>query len=92
MRCLLLLLLVAGCDSPTPAVARWQRATVEVGGMVFGVHWAGEKAEAYRTSKHLRPKLGEVQAKAALAIARASGCRVREIGGDHAIVMARLDC
>ena len=93
MRCLALLaLLLAGCDSPTPAVARWQRATVEVGGMVFGVHWSEDRAEAYRTSRHLRPRLSVVQANAAVAITQASGCTVREIGGDHAIVTARLDC
>lgn len=88
----LLAVLLAGCDSPSPAVARWQRATVATGGMVFGVHWSVDRAEAYRTSRHLRPRLSAVQANAAVAIEQASGCRVSAIGGDHAIVTARLAC
>ncbi len=82
------------CDSPTPAVGRWEKATLDVGGMTFGVHWNGEAAEAYRTSFHLRPQLSDVAANAALAIEKASGCAVRSgsLGGDHAIIKARLDC
>ena len=90
------LALLAGCDSPTPAVARWQHVTVSEGGMTFGIHWdrGKQRAEAYRTSRHLRPRLRDVMANARLAIERASGCSVPEggLGGDHAIVTARLDC
>jgi hypothetical protein len=89
---LLPVLLVAACDSPTPAVSRWNKATIETGGMTFGVHWNADRAEAFRTSKHWRPALGEVRANAAAAIGQASGCRVGSIDGDHAIVKAKLSC
>lgn len=89
-----LVLILAACDSTSPAVARWNRDTLEVGGMRFGVHWSGESAEAYRTSKHLRPRLSEVMANARVAIEKASGCKVKDgsMGGDVAIVTAALDC
>lgn len=93
---LLPLLLVAACDSPSPAVARWDRATVQQGGMTFGVHWdpVQGRAEAYRTSRHLRPSLRAVMANAQQAIQQASGCKVREgtLTGDHAIVTAAITC
>lgn len=92
----LLPLLLAGCDSPSPAVARWQKATVEQGGMSFGVHWDRGlgRAEAYRTSRHWRPALSTVMVNARVAIERASGCRVQEgsLSGDHAIVTSGIDC
>jgi hypothetical protein len=90
-RPLLLLLLVAACDSTTPAVARWPSARVEVGGTVFGVHWRDDRAEAYRLSGPSRP-FAAVASRATVAIEGVSGCAVHEIGGDPAIVTAELDC
>jgi len=89
-----LVLMLVACDSTTPAVAKWNRDTLEVGGMRFGVHWNSEAAEAYRTSKHLRPRLSEVMANARVAIEKASGCKVKDgsMGGDAAIVTAAIDC
>ncbi|MCR8724825.1 hypothetical protein [Frigidibacter sp. ROC022] len=94
IRLLPLALLLNACDSPSPAVARWDRATIRAGGMTFGVHWNGRRAEAYRTSKHLYPHLSEVMANAVVAIEQVSGCRVRpgSLGGDAAIVTAALVC
>lgn len=89
---LLCVLLLAACDSPTPKVARWQKATVTEGGMTFGLHWTATEAEAYRTSKHLRPRLSLVRANAARALTRATGCTVTAVSGDQAIVTAQLDC
>jgi hypothetical protein len=88
------LALLAACDSTTPAVGKWNHAKIETGGMRFGVHWSVEAAEAYRTSKHLRPRLSEVMANARVAIEQASGCTVKDgsMGGDAAIVTAALDC
>ena len=70
-------LMIAACDSPTPSVARWNHETVVTGGMAFGVHWAGDRAEAYRTSTHFRPRKSVVMANALAAIQQASGCTVR---------------
>jgi hypothetical protein len=90
------LLVLAACDSTTPAVARWPHTTVDQGGMTFGVHWNREleQAEAYRISHHWRPRLSTVMANAKVAIERVSGCKVAEGGlsGDQAIVKARLAC
>jgi hypothetical protein len=91
MHRLLPLLLVVACDSTTPAVARWPSARVEVEGTLFGVHWSDDRAEAYRLSGPSRP-FRAVAARAAVAIADASGCAVEEVGGDPSIVTARLDC
>lgn len=92
----LFLFLLLGCDSTTPAVARWDKATVEEGGMRFGLHWSRSegRVEAYRLSKHLMPRLSEVSAKAVRAIERSSGCKVRPgtVEGDVAILKARLNC
>lgn len=91
MRLPLLLLLVAACDSTTSAVARWPSARVESAGLVFGVHWQDDRAEAYRLSGPSRP-FAAVAARAAAAIQAVSGCAVAELGGDPAIVTARLAC
>lgn len=97
MRCvgfLVLLVLVAGCDSPAPGVSRLASARLTVGGMEFGVHWSAERAEAYRLTRQWRPDRAAVFARAKVAIERASGCPVRKgsLGGDVAIVTAALDC
>lgn len=86
--------LLAACDSPSPAVSRWNRTTITTGGMSFGVHWNDSRAEAYRVSKHLYPHLSQVMANAVVAIEQASGCRVRQgtVDGDAAIVTAGLTC
>ena len=91
-RIILAAALLAACDSPTPGVMRWMKATEAVGGMTFGVHWTAESAEAYRTSRHFRPHLSEVRANARVAIERASGCKVTSVDGDQAIVTASLAC
>lgn len=90
------LLVLLGCDSTTPAVALWQKATETEGGMTFGLHWdrLEGRAEAYRTSKHFMPRLSEVSRNAVIALERASGCKVRPgtVEGDVAILKARIDC
>lgn len=89
---LLLLLCLAGCDSPSLAFAGAPAARVSVQGSEFTVRWRGERAEAARTSREFFPSRSRTRAKARRAIEVVTGCAVRKIRGDVAVQIARLEC
>lgn len=89
---LFLPLCLAACDSPSLAFAGAPATRVSVGGSDFSVRRRGDRAEAIRTSREAFPSRSGTQAKARRAIGIATGCRIKEIGGDASIQLARLDC
>ena len=83
---------VTGCDSPSPAMRASRNATVEVGGMTFGVHWTDDQAEIYRTGWARRGQWADVPGNAERAVRQVTGCEVKSMDGDPALMTARLDC
>ena len=63
-----------------------------VEGSAFTVHLKGGMAEAVRTNTQMAPRIGPLAGRAAIAMQAASGCRVRDIAGDAAVLVARLSC
>ena len=91
---LLLPLLFAACASPSPQMMRGERFETEVAGARFTLYRKGDAVEIYRTSPEMLPRLSEVMAKAEIAFARTTGCRVKSgsLKGDAALMIAQLDC
>ncbi len=97
MKPLLLTMFLAAltaCDSPSLRMHGANRQVVEVGGSLFAVHWRGDEVEIYRTSIELSPSMSLTFAKATRAVEIATGCRVENgsLGGDVALMTARLEC
>ena len=89
---LLLPICLAACDSPSLAFTGAPAARVSVGGSEFTVRRRGDQVEAVRTSREVLPSRSGTEAKARRAIEIATGCGVKEIGGDVSMQLARLDC
>ena len=91
-----LLLALAGCDSPSPAMMGGAMREVTVDGSRFRVFMqpGGDRVEAHRVSVEMLPSKVTTFARARRAIERATGCTVLagSLGGDRAIVTARVDC
>lgn len=94
MRLILLLLLpiLAACDSPSVAFMGVPAQRMEVEGSVFSMRIDGDRVESIRVSREVLPSRATILARAEQAIAQASGCEVRGIDGDQAIQRARLKC
>jgi len=96
MRILLTVILVvlAGCSTPSVRVMGGVKGTADVGPYSFVVRHKGARAEAYRMNKMLRPKARDVFAAGATAIERVSGCHVvrSSVRGDVAIIEADILC
>jgi hypothetical protein len=65
---------------------------VTVDGSTFAVRVKGELAEAVRTNMQYAPRMGPIGDRAARAMAQVSGCTVREVRGDQALILGILDC
>lgn len=89
---LVLCLGLAGCDSPSPQFMGAPQAEVTVDGMRFSVHRRGDAVEVYRLGFIFRPSEAEVLAKAERAILMTTGCAVRHLNGDQALIKATLRC
>lgn len=96
MRCLLafttLALLVGGCNTPGPAFRGIDPVRITVRGDVFDVRVDGLRAQAMRLNTRWAPRLSAVAPQGVAAIEQVSGCRVRKMDGDAALMTARLDC
>ena len=88
----ILLCVLAACDAPTPGFRGAEVSRHVIEGSAFTVHVTGGLAEAVRTNAQWAPRIGPLAGRAAIAIQRASGCRVTEMAGDAAVLMARLSC
>ena len=94
MRCpvLLMILILAACNTAGPHFRGLPATTVTVGGSTFDVRVRGELAEAIRTNMQYAPRFGPIRERAATAMAMVSGCAVKEVRGDQAQATGILDC
>ncbi len=88
----LTMLLCSACNTPGPAFRGIEPTRITVGGSTFDVRVDDTRAEAIRLNTQWAPRLGAVAPQGVAAIERVSGCRVRRLDGDAALMTARLDC
>ncbi len=88
----LLAVLPVACDTASPHFRGQavQRITVE--SSVFEVRLRGSLAEAVRVNPQYAPRLGPIRKRAQRAMELASGCPVRDVLGDQAVLVGRLNC
>lgn len=87
-----LLLLLPACDGGSPHFMGIPPTRVEVEGSVFAVRVKGDLAEAVRINPQYAPRMGPIGGRAARAMKQVSGCTVREIRGDQALILGLLTC
>jgi hypothetical protein len=85
-------LLLAACNTPGAGFRGVEPTRITAGGSTFDVRVVGVRAEALRLDTRWAPRLSSVAPQAVVAIERVSGCRVRRLAGDAALMTARLDC
>lgn len=90
---------LAACDSPSPGYKGVPGNRVEVGNFLFSVRVQGANAEAIRLRPGSIPRYSDLIRAGAIAIEVVSGCAIAKptthqasLGGDQAVVWARLDC
>ena len=86
------LILMAGCNGPSPHFRGAEVTRVIVDGARFDVRQRGRLAEAVRTNPQYAPRLGRLGPDARAAMERATGCRVARLAGDAAVTVGRLSC
>ena len=84
--------LLAACNTPSPAFRGLPAIRVTVAGSTFDVRQRGLRAEAMRINPQYAPRFGPLQDRAAFAMAQASGCEVVRVTGDQALAFGTLDC
>ncbi|MFU8862732.1 MAG: hypothetical protein ACNA7O_02375 [Rhodobacterales bacterium] len=89
---LAIILALAACDAPSPHFMGIAPTRVEVDGSLFAVRVKGRLAEAVRVNPQYAPRMGPIGERAARAMEQVSGCSVREIRGDQALILGILDC
>ncbi len=91
-----ILLALAGCDSPSQEMWGGAMREVSMDGSRFRVFMqpGGYRVEAHRVSVEMLPSKVETFARGYRAIELATGCKVvaGSLGGDRAIVTARVNC
>lgn len=92
LRFLLVFLLLASCDSPSPAFRGVEATRIEVDSTRFVVRWFGARAEVLRLNTDWSPRIGEIATQAEEAVETVSGCQAERIYGDVAKLTALLDC
>ncbi|SEK44536.1 hypothetical protein [Roseovarius nanhaiticus] len=85
-------LALMACDTPGPAFRGVEPVRIGLRGDVFDVRVDGVQAQAMRLNARWAPNLDSVAPNGVLAIEEVSGCRVRKLYGDAALMTARLDC
>lgn len=61
-------------------------------GSVFNVRVGANLAEAVRINREYAPRFGPILTRAAFAMAKVSGCRVKGVLGDQALATGVLVC
>ncbi len=92
MRLVFVLMILAGCNAPSPHYRGAEITRVSVAGSTFEVRRKGRLAEAIRVNVQYAPRLGQVARRAEIAMEVATGCDVVEIRGDAAKVTGILVC
>lgn len=83
---------LVACTAPSRYFRGAEVTRVTVDGSVFDVRVRGELAEAVRVDPAYAPRLGPIGPRAGRAMAQVSGCRVRGILGDQALITGILEC
>ncbi len=86
------IVLLSACGTPGPYFRSAPVTRIAVDGSVFDVRVRGDLAEAIRMNVQYAPRFGPIRARAAFAMAKASGCRVTEVRGDQAVATGILAC
>jgi hypothetical protein len=89
---LLVLAVMAACDTPSPDFQGVPAHRVTVDGSDFTIRIKGLQAEAIRTNMQWAPRMSATAPQGVAAIEAVSGCRVDKLMGDQAMMQARLDC
>ncbi len=87
-----LALLLTACNTPSPGFQGIEPVRVTVAPSVFDVRVKDGQAEAIRLNAEYAPRMGPIGPRATLAIEQVSGCTVRRLGGDQAMIRASLNC
>lgn len=83
---------LAACNTPGPGFRGHDPVRVRVQGSIFDVRVAANRAEAIRRNPEWTLRRETVAPRAVVAIEAVSGCRVAHLGGDQAVIRARLEC
>lgn len=91
---LLLLLLLAACDSPAPQMLGGQELKVTRGGRDYAVYLKGRMAEVIRFGWADRAELPAIRAQMLALIPEVTGCvpMPSTLQGDSGEIRARLEC
>ncbi len=84
--------LLLGCNTPGPDFRDIRPVRISVGKSTFDVRVDGTRAQAIRLTPEWAPRLAAVAPRGVAAIEAVSGCKVRKLDGDQAVLLARLDC
>ena len=81
-----------GCDAPGLEFRGVPATRIHVAQSTFDVRIKGKRAQAIRLNAENAPRLAAVAPRGVYAIEKVSGCRVRKLVGDAAVMQAWLDC
>ncbi|WP_412565267.1 hypothetical protein [Thalassobius sp. MITS945101] len=87
-----MIFMLAACDSAGRAFRGVPAQYVDVEGLSFAVRVKGTEAEAIRTNRMARPQRDQIGLAAQRAMELVSGCEVRQLTGDVAVMTATLRC
>ncbi|MDU8927554.1 hypothetical protein RXV86_09175 [Alisedimentitalea sp. MJ-SS2] len=90
--CLVFAVALAACNTPSPGFRGVEPVRITIGQSTFDVRVDGNRAEAIRLNREWAPRLEAVAPRAVAAIEKVSGCSVAKLGGDQALIEARLKC
>lgn len=94
MRLLFLVLLLAGCSSPSLKFMNIEPVRVSVEGSIYDVYSNGSEVQAIRVNRELLPSKAKAIVRMVMAIEQATGCTVvpTSVDGDQALVKAKIRC
>ena len=88
----LLMILVAGCNTPGPDFRGIPAHRMTIGPSMFDIRVTGRRAQALHLTPEWLARFEPIAIRAVLAIEQISGCRVHRLTGDVAVMQASLDC
>lgn len=88
----ILLMTLAACNTPSARFRNVAPVRISVSQSTFDVRISDNRAEAVRINPEWAPNRKAVASRAVAAIEKVSGCRVHDLDGDQAVIVARLDC
>ncbi len=88
----LTMVLLVACDTPSRAYKGVPASRVSVDTSVFDIRIKDNRAEAIRVNVEWAPSSKSVETRAVAAIEKVSGCKVKRLRGDQAMMIADLKC